>query len=161
MSQEPTPVDIKAVTEAVKGGQSLAEHFGLSPATGRALYTAAAGHYEAGRYAEAVDCLIKVTALDARMPDAWALLGNSLMRDGKFAEALEAWSLELHLRPSFASAHLVTRTSLALKDPASAAIGLIAMLKHMKTAEHGDAFVELGRAFQQLTSGGGSPAPGA
>ena len=28
MSQEPTPVDIKAVTEAVKGGQSLAEHFG-------------------------------------------------------------------------------------------------------------------------------------
>jgi tetratricopeptide (TPR) repeat protein len=161
MTQASTPVDFDAATAAVKSGQSLAEHLGLTKRTSGALYAAAVGHHEAGRYAQAIECLMQVTVLDARMPDAWALMGNSLMREGKFPEALEAWCLALHLNPSFASAHQVTRTAIALKDPPNAAIGLVAMFKHAETPEQRTICSELGSRLRVLVDGAPAPTQGA
>lgn len=160
MSEEKKPVDMEAAAKAVKGGRSLVEHLGMSDQMPRVLYAAAVGHHEAGRYAESIQCLIQATALDARMPDAWALLGNSLMREGRFAEALEAWSLALHLKPGFSAACQVTRTALAIKDAEAASIGFIAMLKHAKTAEQRDTCLELGAAMKNLNAAATAAAPG-
>lgn len=155
---QPTPVDLQAAAQAVQAGQSLAEHLGLSDQPARLLYAVAVGHYEAGRYTQAIPCLLQATALNARMPEAWTLLGNSLMREGKFPEALEAWLLALHLDPSFAAAHQVTRTAVALKDATSAAVGIMAMFKHAKTAEQQATSAQMGQAVQALGGPGTAPA---
>ena len=155
MSQDPTPLDMEAALQAVKAGRSLAEHMGLSDQPARLLYTAAVGYYESGQHAQAIRTLVQVTALEARLPDAWALMGNCLVREGRFAEALEAWTLALHLKPGFAAAHQVARTALALKDPATGAIGWVAMLKHAETDAQRATCNELGAALKAL------PAPGA
>ena len=55
-------------------------------------------------------------------------------RDPAKAEALEAWSLALHLKPGFSAACQVTRTALAIKDAEAASIGFIAMLKKLRSA---------------------------
>lgn len=157
MSQDPTPLDVDAALQAVKAGRSLAEHMGLSDQPARLLYTAAVGHYESGQHAQAIHTLVQVTALDARMPDAWALMGNCLMREGRFAEALEAWTLALHLKPSFAAAHQVARTALALKDPATGAIGWVAMAKHASTDEQRATCGELGAALKALPAARAEP----
>ena len=151
-----TPVDLDAASKALSGGQSLAAHLGLSEQPARLLYAVAVGHYEAGRYAQAIPCLLQATALNARLPEVWTLLGNSLMREGRFSEALEAWSLALHLEPSFAAAQQVTRTAVALKDASSAAVGLMAMFKHATTAEQQAASAEWAQAAQALA--GAAPA---
>lgn len=154
-----TPVDLEAAAQAVRGGQSLAEHLGMSEEPARLLYAVAVGHYEAGRHAQAIACLLQATALNARVPDAWALLGNSLMREGEFAQALEAWLMALHLQPTFAVAHQVTRTAVALKDRASAAVGIMAMFKHANTAAQQAASAEMGQAVQTLAAIDAAPGP--
>lgn len=150
MSEEATPVDMKAATQAVLDGQSLADHLGLPEGVTRVLYAGAVGHYEGGRYPEAIQLLMKLAPLDPRMPDAWALLGNCMMKEGRFPEALEAWSLALHLKPSYAAAHQVVRTALALKDKVAAAVGLMAMRKHGTSPEQRAAYLELCQALIDL-----------
>jgi tetratricopeptide (TPR) repeat protein len=150
MNAEPTPVDMQAATQAVLAGQSLTEHLGLPEEVNSVLYAAAVSHYEAGQYPQAISMLMKLTPLAPRMPDAWALLGNCMMKEGRFPEALEAWSLALHLKPSYAAAHQVARTALALKDKVTAAVGLMAMHKHGTTPEHQAAYLELGKAMLSL-----------
>ena len=152
-----TPVDLKAAAQALRAGQSLVGYLNLSDQPARLLYGVAVGHYEGGRYAQAIPCLVQATALNARMPEAWALLGNSLMREGKFPEALEAWCLALHLQPSFSAAQQVVRTALALKDCPAAGIGVMAMFKHAITPEHYAASIELGRAAQALGAEASTP----
>ena len=154
-----TPVDLDAASKALSGGQSLATHLGLSDQPVRLLYAVAVGHYEAGRYAQAIPCLLQAAALNARLPEVWSLLGNSMMREGKFAEALEAWLLSLHLQPSFAAALQVTRTAVALKDTTSAAVGIMAMFKHATTAEQQATSAEWSRAVQALGVEGAGAAP--
>jgi tetratricopeptide (TPR) repeat protein len=150
MSEEATPVDMKAATQAVLAGQSLADHLGLPQDLTRVLYAAAVGHYEAERYPQAIQTLMQLTPLDARMPDAWALMGNCMMKEGRFPEALEAWSVALHLNPSYSAALQVARTALALQDRVTAAVALMAMRKHGTTPEHRAAFLEVGEALMAL-----------
>jgi len=150
MSAEPTPLDMQAATQAVMAGQSLTEYLGLPEEVNRVLYAAAVNHYEATRYQEAIAMLMKLTPLDPRNPDAWALLGNCMMKEARFPEALEAWSLALYLKPSFAAAQQVARTALALKDRVTAAIAMMAMRKHGTTREHTVAYLELGQAMLDL-----------
>ena len=150
MNAEPTPVDMQAATQAVMAGQSLTEYLGLPEEVNRVLYAAAVNHYEATRYQEAIAMLMKLTPLDPRNPDAWALLGNCMMKEARFPEALEAWSLALHLKPSYTAAHQVARTALALKDKLTAAVALMAMLKHGTTPDHEAAYLELGQAMLSL-----------
>lgn len=150
MSEDATPVDMQAATQAVLAGQSLTEHLGLPEEVNSVLYAGAVSHYEFKRHAEAIELLFKLLAMNPRMPDAWALLGNCMMREGRFPEALEAWSLALHLKPSHAAAQHVVRTALALKDKVTAAVGLMAMLKHGSTPEHRTAYLELGQAMLEL-----------
>lgn len=156
MSDQPIPLDLEAARAAVLGGKSLAEHIGLSPHIVRLLYVTALGHYEAGRHEQAVDDLQKLLALDARHADGWALMGNSLLRVGKFVEALDAWTLALYLKPSFGSAHQVARTALALKNLETACIAVVAMGKHASTPEH---LAALAQAAQTLTSLAPSTSP--
>jgi len=153
-----TPVDLQAAAQAVQTGRSLDEHFGLSGESARLLYAVAVGHYEAGRYAQAVACLLQAAALNARVPDVWSLLGNSLVREGQFAQALEAWLMSLHLQPSFAAAHQITRTAVALKDRASAAVGIMAMFKHASTAEQRAASAEMVKTVETLGLSAAAPA---
>lgn len=150
-------VDLEAAAQALSAGKSLAEHLGLSEQPARLLYAVAVGHYEAGRYTEAIPCLLQAAGLNARMPEVWTLLGNSMMREGKFTEALEAWLLALHLQPSFGTAHQVTRIAVALKDATSAAVGNMAMFKHATTAEQQATCAELGKAVQALGGAGAAP----
>lgn len=150
MNAEATPVDMQAATQALRAGQSLTEHLGLPEEVNSVLYAGAVSHYEAKRTVEAIELLFKLVAMKPRMPDAWALLGNCMMREGRFPEALEAWSLALHLKPSHAAAQHVVRTALALKDKVTAAVGLMAMLKHGTTPEHRAAYLELGQAMLNL-----------
>lgn len=158
MTDAATPVDMEAAAKAVLAGKSLAGHLGLSDQMAHALYAEAVGHHEAGRHAQALECLRQVVGLDAHSADAWALMGNTLMREGQFAQALEAWCLALHLNPSFAAAQQVARTALALKDAPSASLGIIAMFKHATTAEQHAAGIQLGQALQALSAEGAAPA---
>lgn len=151
MNEEATPVDMKAATQAVLGGQSLASYLGLPEGLTKALYATAVWHFEAGRYKEAIDVLVtQLAPMDPHMPDAWSLLGNCMMKEGRFPEALEAWSMLLHLKPSYAVAQKVARTALALKDKETAAVAVMAMHKHGTTPEHREAYLELGQAMLDL-----------
>jgi len=114
------------------------------------LYATAVGHYEAGRYPQSILVLTQLTPLDSRNPDAWALLGNCMLREGRFAEALEAWSLSLHLKPSYPTALQVARAAIAQKDRTTAAVALMAMNKHGTTDEHQATLIEVGQALMAL-----------
>lgn len=160
MNEQRIPVDLEAARKAVIGGASLAQHLGLSSDGLRLLYVSAIGHHEAGRHAQAIGDLMQIVMLDARNADAWALMGNCLMREGRFADALQAWSLALHLKPSFGSAHQVARTALALKSAPEAAIGLTAMRKHGSTPDQLAACQEVLEALQALRPAPSGPAAG-
>lgn len=135
MDEAKKEVDLEAAKTAMLSGQSLIDHLNLPPDLAKVLYAVAQGHFDARRFSEAKQACIYLVALDARMRDAWALLGNCFMREGEFQEALEAWSHALYVKPDFALAVQVTRTALALKDPVSSAIGLVAMQKQGSSPE--------------------------
>ena len=161
MSDQGTPTDnpeLEHARAALQQGTSLAQHFGLCSETLHLLYVSSLGHYEAGRYALAVQDLSRLIALDTRHADAWALIGNSLMREGQFAEALEAWSMSLHLNPGFGSALQVTRTALALKDADTASVGWVAMVKHASTPDQHATVEDLAQRVLELR-GKGPDAP--
>jgi tetratricopeptide (TPR) repeat protein len=149
---QPVPFDLDAARRAMTAGQSLAEHAGLSRDLLRLLYASAVGHYEARRHDEAIQALVQLVLLDLRHADAWALLGNCHQREGRFAEALQAWQSAMTLRADPALATLVARTALALKDRESAAEALLALRQHVATQTQADEFNALAEGLRELTA---------
>lgn len=144
--------DQAAAVQALKSGQSLASHMKLSPDLLRAMYAVAVGHYEGGRYGDAVLALMPLVLLDARNQDHWALLGNCHLREGRFEEALQAWQMAMTLKPAYATAAQVARTALALKDKASAAEAIVTMFTHRTPGSQAQdqEILELGRSLEAL-----------
>lgn len=130
MTEAATELDLNEVKQALLSGKSLIEHLNLPAGLSKALYGIAQGHYDAKRFTQAKESCIHLVLVDTHFPDAWALLGNCFAREGEFREALDAWAHSMYLKPNYALAHEVTRTALALKDPATALVGVIAMHKH-------------------------------
>jgi hypothetical protein len=69
--------------------------------------------------------LEQLTLLDGRNADNWALLGNCMMRLGRFAESVTAWRVAMSAAPTFNTAATVVRTAIALKDAEASAEALM------------------------------------
>ena len=151
MSDEENTIDLEAARQAMLAGQSLIEHLDLPPDLAKGLYAVAQLHFDGARYDEARQTCLQLAALDPRLPEVWGLLGNCCMREGAFAEALEAWSYALYLKPDYMLALEVTRTALALKDEVSAWVGLHAMRKHAQSPEQRSRCSELEQTLLALS----------
>lgn len=126
-------------------GQTLVEQAGLSPNTLKVIYAAAIGHLEAGRLEQAAAGAFQLVSLDPRSEDHWALYGNTLMKLGRFAEAVTAWEMAMACVPRFATAATVARTAIAIGKLDSAAEALLMARSLRRTPAHElefDALVE-------------------
>jgi Flp pilus assembly protein TadD len=136
---ESQQLDFIKAAQAIAEGQSLHEKAGLSKDFMRLLYALAVGHYESGRYIDALDPLEQLTFLDGRNADNWALLGNCMMRLGRFPEAVTAWRVAMSAAPSFSTATTVVRTAIALKDAEASAEALMVARRYRTTpAQHAE-----------------------
>jgi predicted Zn-dependent protease len=115
---------------ALQDGRSLAELAGLSKDLIRVLYASAVGLYESAQYEQALEQLHALTVVDTRNPDLWALMGNCMLRLGRFPDAVTSWRIALAASPSFATAATLVKTAVAIRDAEAAAEAL--MVARMK-----------------------------
>lgn len=144
MSTETTnPNDLAQAVLA--SGQTLAAHTGLSPNALKVIYATAVGHLEAERLEQAAAGAFQLVTLDPKSEDHWALYGNTLMKLGRFAEAVTAWEMAMVCAPRFTTAATIARTAIAIGklDNASEAL-LMARSLHRTDAQAAefDALIE-------------------
>jgi tetratricopeptide (TPR) repeat protein len=144
MSTETTnPNDLAQAVLA--SGQTLAAHTGLSPNALKVIYATAVGHLEAERLEQAAAGAFQLVTLDPKSEDHWALYGNTLMKLGRFAEAVTAWEMAMVCAPRFTTAATIARTAIAIGklDNASEAL-LMARSLHRTEAQAAefDALIE-------------------
>ena len=143
-------LDFVKASQAIAQGTSLQEAAGLSKDFIRLLYAMAVGHYESGRYVEALGSLEQLTLLDGRNPDNWALLGNCMMRLGRFAEAVTAWRVAMSASPNFNTAATVVRTAIAIKDLEASAEALMVARRYRSTTAQQTEYLALVDSWNQL-----------
>lgn len=139
---DPAPTLFESVAAS---GKSLAEQSGLSEQSIRVLYATAVGHFEAGRLQQAQVVLMQLLALAPKVEDHWALLGNTLMRLGQFAEAVTAWEMAMACQPRYATAVRIARTAIAIGRLDAAAEALLMARKYAQSPaqqEEFDALIE-------------------
>lgn len=149
-STSPDAMDPAAATRAVAEGRSAADIAGVPAEVQELLYATALGYFDGGRFKEAIELLMSLVVLDIRNPDYWSVLGNCQMREGRFAEALEAWQMTLSVKPSRIAAALVARTAIALKDRTAAAEALLIMSTRLTSEADESEFAALGEALLKL-----------
>lgn len=128
-------VTLESTFEALHQGQTLAEHAQLSNDTLRVLYAKAVGFFEAGQLDEALPLAYQLVGLSSNNPDYWALTGNVLYGLGHFKEAIEFWMTNLSLQPRYATAAVIVRTAVAIRDKECAAEALLIASKLKQTPE--------------------------
>lgn len=146
----PNSISVESALSALENGHSLAEHAGFSRATLKALYATATGHFEAGRAEDALKALFQLVALEPRKEDHWALLGNTFALSGQFKAAVGAWQMAMTVEPRYATAAMIARTAIALKDKESAAEALLMAGKLKLTEAHQSEFDALIEAWYAL-----------
>ena len=129
--------DLESLSPALAAsGQSLAEASGLSINALKVIYATAVGHLEAGRLESAAAGAFQLVSLDPRSEDHWALYGNTLMKLGRFAEAVTAWEMAMACTPRFATAIIIARTAVAIGKLDNAAEALLMARGLCRTPAH-------------------------
>lgn len=126
-------IGLKQAAMAMVQGQSLRERAGLSRDLIRVLYASAVTCYESGQHEEALGTLQQLMVLESRNADVWALIGNCMMRLGRFPDAVTAWRMVLAIEPNFATAATVVRTAVAIKDAEASAEALMVARRQRTT----------------------------
>jgi Flp pilus assembly protein TadD len=126
-------IGLKEAAEAMLEGKTLRERAGLSRDLIRVLYASAVTHYESGQHEDALVTLSQIMALEPRNADIWALMGNCMLKLGRFGDAVLAWRVAMTVAPSFATAATIVRTAVAIKDAEASAEALMVARRQRTT----------------------------
>ena len=113
-------ISLETAAVRIQQGGDLAELRGLNDKAQAFIYAYASMHFQRGDYETARRGFRFLCAHKHREPDMWLALARSVMAGRDYREALRAYAMALHLRPSGGVCLEAARCCLALAAAAEA-----------------------------------------
>jgi tetratricopeptide (TPR) repeat protein len=144
-------IDLLGAFKLFSQGKTLGDALEVTQGTKDSLYSVAVVDYEAKRYLKAIHGLRLLVVLDQNNADYWSLMGNALKDSGMYIEAITAWYMAMGIAPTFRTAMVIARVSIAIKDKEWAAEGLLMALAHLgDNPKEAEDYQKLFELYQQL-----------